>query len=239
VVTFHDSVLAEPAGSLLLSRVRVPRLRLDLREPPAGPVILQDAAVDVLVDSEDTWPDRGALSLEGFTYKRLETAEPVAVRTRIGWLTRDQRAGAGAFEQLATSYETIGDERAARTVRHARERHLRRHDRLSGRIWGVVQDVLFGYGYAPRRALVWLLLLAAAGSLWFWNHPPPAAGGDTRRHWDPVLYSLDLLVPVASLGYRGGWDPTGVDKAVAVFLVVSGWTLVTAVIAGARRVLGR
>ena len=239
VVTFHDSVLAEPAGALLLSRLRVPRLRLDLREAPAGPVILQDAAVDVLVDSEDTWPERGSLSLEGFTYKRLETAGPVEVRSRIGWLTRDDRAGAGSFEQLAKSYETVGDERAARTVRHARERHLRRHDRLTGRLWGMVQDVLFGYGYAPRRALMWLLSLAAAGSLWFAHHPPRPAGGNAPRSWDPVLYSLDLLIPVASLGYRGSWDPVGGDKAVSVVLVLSGWVLATAVIAGARRVLGR
>jgi hypothetical protein len=239
VVTFHDSVLAEPAGSLLLSRLRVPRLRLDLRQPPAGPVVLQDATVDVLVDSEDTWPAAGDLAIEGFSYKRLESPRPVDVRSRLAWLARDARLGAGPFEQLALSYESVGDERAARTVRHARERHLRRHDRLTGRVWGLIQDALFGYGYAPRRAMTWLLSLAAAGSLWFAHHPPRPVGGDTQRAWDPVLYSLDLIVPIASLGYRGAWDPEGADKAVAVFLVVSGWTLATAVIAGARRVIGR
>ncbi|MFF2501847.1 hypothetical protein ACFVTY_00410 [Streptomyces sp. NPDC058067] len=242
VVTFHDSVIGAPAGALLLSRLRVPRLRLDLREAPAGDVVLQDAAVDVLVDSAATWPAPGRLNLQGFTYKRLETAGPATgadVRARVDWLTRDPNAGAGSFEQLATSYEGAGDERSARTVRHARERHVRRLDRLSGRAWGLLQDLLFGYGYAPRRALVWLLCLAAAGSLWFANHEPRAVGGSGQRAWDPVLYSVDLLIPVASLGYRGSWDPQGVGKAVAVFLVVSGWTLATAVLAGARRVIGR
>ncbi|MFE6281651.1 hypothetical protein [Streptomyces sp. NPDC057877] len=239
VVTFHDGVLAEPAGSLLLSRLRAPRLRIDLRRPPHGPVHLQDATVDVLVDSDDTWAAPGALHLEGLTYQRLESARPVDVRSRLGWLTRDAHAGAGSFEQLAKSYEAAGDERAARTVRHARERHLRRRDGLTGRMWGAVQDALFGYGYVPRRALVWLVSLAAVGSLWFARHPPRPVGGDARRAWDPVLYSLDLLVPVASLGHRGAWDPVGFDKAVAVFLTVSGWVLATAVIAGARRVLAR
>lgn len=238
VVTFHDGVLAGPAGSLLCGRLRVPRLRLDLRQPPAGRVVLQDATVDVLVDSEATWPAPGALTLEGFVYQRLETERPVEVRTRISWLTRDPRAGARAFEQLAKSYESGGDERSARTVRHAKERYLSRNDRLSGRIWGQLQDVLFGYGYAPRRALLWLLALVAAGSFWFATHRPPPVG-DSKRAWDPVLYSLDLLIPVASLGHRGAWDPAGASKAVAVLLVVSGWVLATAVIAGARRVLGR
>ncbi|MFD3562832.1 hypothetical protein ACFWVU_24625 [Streptomyces sp. NPDC058686] len=242
VATFHDSVIGAPAGALLLSRLRVPRLRLDLREPPAGAVVLQDAAVDVLVDSAATWPAAGRLNLEGFTYKRLETAGPpesADVRARIGWLTRDPNAGAGSFEQLATSYESAGDERSARTVRHARERHVRRLDRLSGRVWGLLQDLLFGYGYAPRRALLWLLSLAAAGSLWFAYHEPRAVGGSGQRAWDPVLYSVDLLIPVASLGYRGSWDPQGAGKAVAVLLVASGWTLATAVLAGARRIIGR
>ncbi|MFD0318070.1 hypothetical protein [Streptomyces flavalbus] len=239
VVTFHDSVLAAPAGALLLSRIRVPRLRVDLRQPPHGQVVLQDATVDVLVDSDDTWAAPGALHLEGLTYQRLESARPVGVRARLGWLTRDPHAGAGTFEQLARSYEAAGDDRAARTVRHARERHLRRRDSLTGRVWGAVQDALFGYGYVPRRALVWLVSLAAAGSVWFARHPPRAAGGKPALAWDPVLYSLDLLIPVASLGHRAAWDPVGADKAVAVFLTVSGWVLATAVIAGARRVLAR
>ncbi|WP_416961001.1 hypothetical protein [Streptomyces sp. Agncl-13] len=239
IVTFHDSVLAGPGGSLLLSRLRAPRLRVDLREAPSGDVVLRDATVDVLVDSAETWPTPGRLHLEGFSYKRLETAGPVEVGARIGWLTRDIHAGSGTFEQLAKSYDAIGDQRAARTVRHAGERHLRRQDRISGRVWGALQDVLFGYGYAPRRALAWLLSLVAAGSLWFAHHHPHSVSGTSGRVWDPVLYSLDLLVPVASLGYRGAWDPVGVDKAVALFLTVSGWVLATAVIAGARRVLGR
>ncbi|MFE2887016.1 pentapeptide repeat-containing protein [Streptomyces sp. NPDC059272] len=239
VVTFYDSVLAQPAGALLLSRLRVSRLRIDLREPPSGRVVLQDAAVDVLVDDERTWPAAGALFIEGLTYKRIESEQPVQVRSRIAWLVRDPAAGAGSFEQLAKSYETVGDEGAARVVRHARERHLRRREPLLSRIWGYVQDVLFGYGYAPRRALAWLLLLVALGALWFAEHPPRPAGPRAGRAWDPVLYSLDLLIPVANLGYRTSWQAEGMGKAVALFLIVSGWTLATAVLAGARRALGR
>jgi hypothetical protein len=124
-------------------------------------------------------------------------------------------------------------------VRHARERHLRRGDRLTGRIWGALQDVLFGYGYAPRRALLWLLALVAGGSTWFSVRAPAPVGGSGQRAFDPVLYCMDLLIPVVSLGYRSAFDPVGWDKAVAVFLIVSGWLLATAVVSGASRALGR
>ncbi|WP_143674539.1 MULTISPECIES: hypothetical protein [Streptomyces] len=239
VVTFHDATLAGPHAGLVLSRLTTPRLRLDLHSAPQGRIVLRDAHVGALVDDPSAWPLPGNLDIEGLVYKRLGSASPVDVKGRLGWLALDKEAGVGVFEQLAVSYQLSGDERAARTVRHARERHLRRGDRFTGRIWGIVQDVLFGYGYAPRRALLWLLALVAAGSSWFSVRTPARVGGSGQRVFDPVLYCVDLLVPVVSLGYRSAFDPAGWDKAVAVFLIVSGWLLATAVISGASRALGR
>lgn len=239
VVTFHDATLAEPRGELILSRLSTSRLRLDLRTPPPGRVVLRDAQVGALVDDSSTWPEPGRLDIEGLVYKRLGSVTPLSVKHRLDWLALDREAGVSVFEQLAASYQATGDERAARTVRHARERHLRRGDRLTGRIWGTVQDVLFGYGYAPRRALLWLLALVGAGSSWFSVHTPVPVSASGQRSFDPVLYSTDLLIPVISLGYRSAFDPAGWSRAVAVFLMISGWVLATAVISGASRTLGR
>ncbi|MFE9023737.1 hypothetical protein ACFYNL_34910 [Streptomyces sp. NPDC007808] len=239
VVTFHDATLAGQHGELILSRLTTPRLRLDLRASPPGRIVLRDAQVGALVDDSATWPAAGRLDIEGLVYKRLGSLTPLSVKDRLAWLALDRDAGVSVFEQLAASYQAAGDERAVRTVRHARERHLRRADRLTGRVWGAVQDVLFGYGYAPRRALLWLLALVAAGSSWFSVHAPAPVKGSGQRAFDPVLYCIDLLIPVISLGYRSAFDPVGADKAVAVFLIVSGWLLATAVISGASRALGR
>ncbi|MCX5036467.1 hypothetical protein ACFWFH_07890 [Streptomyces coelicoflavus] len=239
VVTFHDATLAAPHGELILSRLTTSRLRLDLRVAPHRRVVLRDARVGALVDDSATWPADGRLDIEGLVYQRLGSTTPLSLKDRLAWLALDHEAGVSVFEQLAASYQAAGDERAVRAVRHARERHLRRSDRLTGRIWGAVQDVLFGYGYAPRRALLWLLALVAAGSSWFSVHPPTAVGGSGQRTFDPVLYCLDLLIPVVSLGYRSAFDPAGWDKVVAVFLIISGWVLATAVISGASRALGR
>ena len=58
-------------------------------------------------------------------------------------------------------------------------------------------------------------------------------------HWDPVLYTLDLLVPLVDLGHERAWDPAGPDKAVAVLVMAAGWVLATTVVAGAGRALRR
>ncbi|MFG1948116.1 hypothetical protein [Nonomuraea sp. NPDC048826] len=230
-VTFHDAVLGP--GGLHLAGLRAPRLRLDFRQPLPGRIMLRDVEVDSLVDAQESWPVR--LDLEGFTYRRISR---LGVRERLKWLALDPHLGPGAFEQLALFYGRIGDEGAARLVRRARQRHIRAHDKLPAKAWGVIQNVLFGYGYAPGRALAWLLLLVTAGSLWFGARPPRPARKD-GPNWDAVLYALDLIVPFANLGQRNAWDPCGVDRAVAVGLILSGWLLATAVIAGIGRVLNR
>ncbi|MFJ5272832.1 hypothetical protein [Streptomyces sp. NPDC088358] len=239
IVTFHDAVLGAPAGAAILTRLRTARLRVDFRTNPAGAVVLRDARIGSYVDAPGSWPAEGALDVEGLTYDRLGSVEPVGVKERLAWLARDGAATAGSFEQLALSYQRTGDERSARVVRRARERRTRRSERLPARAWGAVQDALFGYGYAPGRALVWLIVLVGAGSAWFATHAPPPVKGGTQRNWDPVLYTLDLIVPVAGLGQRTAWDPAGVDKVVAVLLILAGWLLATSVVAGASRLLSR
>ncbi|GAA4980535.1 hypothetical protein HD597_011810 [Nonomuraea thailandensis] len=235
LVTFHDAVIT---GGLNLARLRTPRLRLDFRDRPEGRIVLRDAQVDAYVDNRESWPEPGRLDLEGLTYRRLAEGPGTDHQERLRWLRLDQHAGAGSYEQLALCYARAGDERAARLVRLARQRRIRRGDRLPARVWSVLQDVLFGYGYLPGRALAWLLFLVTTGALWFAAHPPRRVKNDGPA-WDPVLYVLDLIVPVANLGHRTAWDPAGIDKAVSVVLILSGWLLATAVIAGVGRVLNR
>ncbi|MEV1001782.1 hypothetical protein [Nonomuraea sp. NPDC050202] len=234
LVTFHDAV----TSSLNLARLHTPRLRLDFREPPKGRVVLRDAQVDSFVDSPERWPEPGNLDLEGFSYRRLAESPGMDYRERLRWLSLDSHSGPSAFEQLAQYYTRIGDERSARLVRQARQRRMRRGDKPPAKVWGALQDVLFGYGYAPGRALAWLLVLVTAGSLWFAARPPRAVRKDSPTY-DPVLYTLDLIVPIANLGQRTAWDPVGIDKGVAVALILSGWLLATAVIAGVGRLLNR
>jgi hypothetical protein len=52
-------------------------------------------------------------------------------------------------------------------------------------------------------------------------------------------YTLDLILPVVNLGQQSSWNPQGASQAVAYALVIGGWVLATALVAGITRVLVR
>jgi hypothetical protein len=62
---------------------------------------------------------------------------------------------------------------------------------------------------------------------------------DEHPDWDPLLYSLDLLIPLVSLGHDATWNPMGLAKVITMVLIVSGWVLVTTVAAAAARAFNR
>src|SRR6185503_21310899 len=100
-----------------------------------------------------------------------------------------------------------------------RERLRHRAMGRLGAVWGAVQDVAIGFGYRPARALWWLLAVLALSTGWYAVAGPlRAVKPDETPTWDPLLYSLDLLVPLVDLGHEQAWDPIGADKAVAVLV---------------------
>jgi hypothetical protein len=103
----------------------------------------------------------------------------------------------------------------------------------------VLQDTTVGYGYRPLRA-VWLLLgLLTAGTALFAAWPPSAVGDGKPPHFQPTVYTLDLLLPLVDLGQERSYAPMGILQWCAVALIGMGWLLATTVAAGASRVLRR
>jgi hypothetical protein len=96
---------------------------------------------------------------------------------------------------------------------------------------------MVGYGYRSWLAGLWAALLLAAGTAIFTSVPPVQVDPDEVRTFNPFVYCLDLLVPVSVFEVRGAYEPAGWTAWVAWTLVVSGWVLATALIAGATRVL--
>ena len=208
-----------------------------LLEPGArveGGVDFRHAAIGVLHDDPAAWPDR--LYLDGLTYQALYPRMPA--RQRLSWLARDPGGHQPQpYEQLAAHYTAIGQPGQARDVLYARERIQRQGKGPVSRTWSLLQDITVGYGYRPRRALGWLALLLTVGSIVFSVAPPPALA--SAPHFNGIVYTLDLLLPVVNLGQKYAFNPGGPEQWLSYLLIAAGWTLATTVAAGLARVLRR
>jgi hypothetical protein len=245
-ITFQHSSLRHPDGDALVL-IEAQTAMLTLRPAPAsaGSIVLRDAHVGRLIDDPVNWPQACRIELAGLTYERVtrrsdDTTEWTAAQ-RLAWMTRYGIGFApGPYDQLAAALQRDGREQEAKQVLRVRERLRHRAMGRLGGVWGSVQDITIGFGYRPLRALLWLVTVLALGSGWFaWSGPPRPVKVGEGPTWDPVLYTLDLLVPLVDLGYDKAWDPVGADKAVAVLVIAAGWVLATTVVAGASRALRR
>jgi hypothetical protein len=67
--------------------------------------------------------------------------------------------------------------------------------------------------------------------------PPP--GSSAAPHFNPVIYTLDLLLPVVNLGQKYTFNPGGAGKWFSHARIAAGWLLTTTIAAGVARVLTR
>jgi hypothetical protein len=214
-----------------LARVHAQHLVLP-REKPQGWVDLTNARTGLLVDDPSGWPD--VIGLRGFVYDSLEN-EDVNCRERLGWLGRHPgRFTPQIYDQLADVYRRAGDEVSARKVAVAKQRLRRRKWSPLSWLWYLT----VGYGYRTWQTLLWLAGLTIVGSVIFSGahmiaitaHPPA---------FQPVVYTLDVLLPVVGLGQKAAWQPTDWRLDFSWILAGAGWVLAAAVVAGLTGVLKR
>ncbi|WP_432993352.1 hypothetical protein [Dactylosporangium sp. CA-233914] len=243
-ITLQRTVLRAPGDSaLLLIEAETAMLTLRPAASSAGTIVLRDAHVGRFMDNPVEWPQACRIELGGLTYDRISRRSgdttQWSARQRLEWMARfDTSFAPGPYDQLAAALRRDGREQEAREVLRVRERLRHRAMGRLGALWGAVQDATIGFGYRPARALLWLVAVLAAGSGWFgWSGPLAAVKPGEVPTWDPVLYTLDLLVPLVDLGHEHAWNPVGADKAVAVAVMAAGWVLATTVVAGAGRAL--
>jgi hypothetical protein len=141
-------------------------------------------------------------------------------------------------EQLAACYRAVGRDGESRRALLTEQRRRHGAAGVPTRAWSLLQDATAGYGYRPWPAGLWLLGLLAAGSVYFASHRP-APLGTSSPHFNAVAYTLDVLVPVVSLGQSGAWNPSGFSQTLTYVLIISGWTLATTLVAGVTRALVR
>ncbi|WP_405987937.1 oxidoreductase [Streptomyces sp. NBC_00986] len=248
--TFEGAVLNGPSDgdgpSLLGMLMQAVDFDFTLARPPSGTVDLRAAQVSYLHDNEHSWPD--VVELDGFVYgsiKKVQSGERreategrESAASRVAWIRRSPGYSPQPYEQLANWYRTIGHDDDARRVLLAKQRHRRRSLSLSARIWGHLLDVTVGYGYRSWLAGVWLLVLTLLGTVSFGTHSPNPVQRGEGAPFQPLVYTLDLLIPIGGLGQRTAWYWTESSlQWLAYLLIAFGWVLTTTVIAGVTRTL--
>ena len=229
---FEDATIHD---DLNLRFVHAAALRTDSNTSIDGTLDLRNATVEVLRDDPAGWP--GSIRLNGFTYTTL-SSPPAA--DRLNWLARDSSGyQPQPYEQLAAVYRAMGHDGESRTVLLAKQRIRRRSLPAPSRAWGYLQDWVVGYGYRPQWAALWLAVLLAIGTIAFATNPPAPLDRAQSPEFSPLLYTLDLLIPIAGFGQRGAFTPRGWHHWLAAGLIAAGWILATTIAAGITRVLSR
>jgi hypothetical protein len=237
LLSFDAAHLKGDSTCLDGSRMQVGELRFTPAGRPSASVDLGSATVDVLRDNDDSWPQH--VRLDGFTYGSIQTAPGETSADRLLWLDRMPAYSPQPYEQLAAWYRRVGHDDDARRVLLEKQRRRRGSQRPVGKFWGYLLDGTVGYGYRPWIAGLWLVALTATSAVLF------AAGQPTRNkvgegpQFQPLIYALDLLIPVGGLGQRSTWYFTGSLQWVAYALTAAGWILTTAVVAGVTRSLNK
>jgi hypothetical protein len=236
-ITLQDATLANAAGKALdAASLQAQELILKPAVLIDGEVDLRNATIGMLRDDPATWPAR--LCADGLTYQALEPL--LSAGQRLQWLTRDPNGyQPQPYEQLSAYYKALGQPAEGRDVLYARERIQRRGKGPTAKSWSVLQDITVGYGYRPRRALGWFGFLLAIGSVVFSIAPPSALQAGAVPHFNGIIYTLDLMLPVVNLGQKYAFNPGGTEQWLSYFFIAAGWTLATTVAAGAARVLQR
>ncbi len=212
-----------------LSGVKAGALLTNWTTAPAGTVDVSGAVVGYFLDFPETWPAAGNLILNDFTYERL--SQPDTVKRRLEWLKLNKFGYVPqVYDALAETYRAASNDESARTVLIEKQRARREHPgarNVPARWWSTFLRLSVGYGYAPARIVPWLLATLVMGTVLFAG---PANGSmvptnDAAKAQDlqPFLYTLDLLVPVASIGVSNGWTPTGAAQWLVVAFTLTGW----------------
>ncbi|MFI6940988.1 oxidoreductase [Streptomyces sp. NPDC050418] len=223
-----------------LRRVQTSELRFLGARPQGGKVVLSGAKVTSLRDRAESWPGPGHLEMNGFAYENLIPVDKFPLPDRLDWVeAATPEYNPEPYERLASVLRNTGEDSEAREVLLAKQRRRRQTLPVAGKLWGYVQDWTVAYGYRPGRAALWMAVLWALGGWAFSHYEPSTMKAGEGPQYNPVLYTLDLILPVIALGQDGYFRITGLWQWLAATLIILGWILATTVAAGASRLLRR
>jgi hypothetical protein len=113
-------------------------------------MLLHNAHVGGIIDTEAAWPDYLEVDLDGFTYAYPPGPDVVQLRNSprrdsewwVSWLRHDNKLPAQSYAQLATALASVGDNAAAGTVSFAGREQERLREWEIGNCSGNPPDVV-------------------------------------------------------------------------------------------------
>jgi hypothetical protein len=217
--------------------------------PPEGHIRLARAQVSRLDDASGTWPE-GRYTLTGMTYQTV--TDRLSLEQRKDWLRNTDVYTPDAYRQLAEVYRQAGQETDAQHVLIASQRDLRvkarGHLPWRSRAWNWFIDRSVGYGYKLHRPFVALLVTGVLGGVAFLLANDNGLIVQTGKNspavppFYPFPYAFQLLIPGLDLRETANWIPNAGANGWGLFMmiltwlmIIFGWVLATAVIAGITR----
>jgi len=225
-----------------------------------GTISFHLASVGTIIDDEKSWPKKDNLFLDGLRYTMLGWNSPTGWRARKDWLDRQafrpRDFRPQPYEQLIKVLRAMGHDRDARQIAMEKQRALRRSGglKLHERLWNCFMGVTLGYGYQPWRAVVVLFMFLVLGGIGAYcaaergimvpakervymaaTYPPAPPDYPVL---DPMIYSLDVLLPIVDLHQESYWLPS-VNKPYGALArwymwlhIAVGWIFTTLAVAG-------
>ena len=181
-----------------------------------GTVDLLNAEVGQLKDDPKSWPKKGDLFINGFTYDAFSHGAPKEADKRLEWiaLQPNNPFSPQPYEQLAKVYRSMGFERDAKKVLIAKQEALRLYGDLGkfGKVWNWILGKSIGHGYKSWRLLLYgiiPLILLGWGVFWCADkcHVMQSTK-DNPSEFNAFVYSLDVFLPIVKLHQEEFWLPT-------------------------------
>ncbi|WP_146085965.1 pentapeptide repeat-containing protein [Rathayibacter sp. AY1D5] len=215
----------------------------------SGRLDLTNATMETYRDTQSSWPT--SAQLIGVSIGRLRGDEEAdganrdALRSRLEWIKLDDRYHPEKYAAVADAYRNVGRGTFATQVLMAGKREAAVSTKGPGKIMALPLSLLLrvtvGYGYRLERALGWLLSLIVLGSLLIdaANKFGLFRAKESNPPFNSVLFAIDLLFPVVSLGQADAFIACGWVQWLTATMSLLGWLLGAIVVAALAGLLQR
>ena len=248
-------------NSLTLDNTQIMRdLQLKNIHKLKGLISLKNVKTQQLDDDSINWKKLQILILDGFEYDGFSSDSPTTASERLKWLSLQPSDPfkPRPYVHLANVFRSMGKETDAREVLIAKNRILRKSKNLSStfKLWNLILEYTIGYGYKPWKILFWFIIPLLLGWEIFFNAEILGTMVPTKERvymeleqgkiknipqlypkFNPLIYSLDLLLPIINFKQVDYWIPE-LSKPYGAFFccyywihVLLGWILTSFAVA--------